>query len=100
MAASAPPNSPNAPIEAEDNRPAKLGLWMSIALVTGGMIGSGVFLLPASLAPFGWNAVAGWGMTIAGALCLAHVIARLTAAEPGQIGPPQLWASFRLFDWL
>ncbi|MEY3985320.1 MAG: hypothetical protein RLZ59_765 [Pseudomonadota bacterium] len=92
MAASAPPNSPNAPIEAEDNRPAKLGLWMSIALVTGGMIGSGVFLLPASLAPFGWNAVAGWGMTIAGALCLAHVIARLTAAEPGQIGPAELVA--------
>ena len=29
----------------------KLGLWMSIALVMGNMIGSGVFLLPASLAP-------------------------------------------------
>jgi APA family basic amino acid/polyamine antiporter len=31
-------------------------------------------------------------MTIAGALCLAHVIARLTAAEPGQIGPAELVA--------
>ncbi len=70
--------------------PRKLGLWMSIALVTGSMIGSGVFLLPASLAPFGWNAVAGWAVTIAGALCLAHVLARLTAAADGPIGPAEL----------
>ncbi|MFM1983559.1 MAG: hypothetical protein RJB22_2278 [Pseudomonadota bacterium] len=68
----------------------KLGVWMSIALVTGSMIGSGVFLLPASLAPFGWNAVAGWAVTIAGALCLAHVLARLTAAAGGPIGPAEL----------
>ncbi|WP_371388955.1 hypothetical protein [Sphingobium sp. 10 DY56-G10] len=36
-----------------------LGLAACIALVMGNMIGSGVFLLPASLAPFGWDAVAG-----------------------------------------
>lgn len=49
------------------NKPArKLGLFMAVALVIGNMIGSGVFLLPASLAPFGWNAVAGWVVTIAG----------------------------------
>lgn len=70
--------------------PRKLGVWMSIALVTGSMIGSGVFLLPASLAPFGWNAVAGWAVTIVGALCLAHVLARLTAAAGGPIGPAEL----------
>jgi len=28
----------------------KMGLWMATALVIGNMIGSGVFLLPASLA--------------------------------------------------
>ncbi len=48
----------------------------------GNMIGSGVFLLPASLAPFGWDAVAGWVFTIAGSLVLAFVIARLTVAMP------------------
>lgn len=37
----------------------KLGFFMSVALVMGNMIGSGVFLLPQSLAPFGWNAIAG-----------------------------------------
>ncbi len=60
---------------------------MGIALVMGNMIGSGVFLLPASLAPFGWNGVAGWAITIGGALALAFVIARLTIALPGASGP-------------
>jgi APA family basic amino acid/polyamine antiporter len=65
----------------------KLGLSMCIALVMGNMIGSGVFLLPASLAPFGWNGVAGWIITIAGALALAFVIAQLTVAFPEASGP-------------
>lgn len=65
----------------------KLGLSMGIALVMGNMIGSGVFLLPASLAPFGWNGVAGWAITITGALALAFVIARLTVAFPRASGP-------------
>lgn len=59
-----------------------LGLGACIALVMGNMIGSGVFLLPAALAPFGWDAVAGWGFTIAGSLLLALVIARMTVAMP------------------
>jgi len=63
---------------------------MTVALVMGNMIGSGVFLLPAGLAPYGWNAVSGWIVTIAGALCLAHVLARLTAAANGPIGPAEL----------
>ena len=61
----------------------RLGLVAAIALVMGNMIGSGVFLLPASLAPFGWNAVGGWIVTIAGALVLAFVLARLTRAHSG-----------------
>lgn len=60
---------------------------MCIALVMGNMIGSGVFLLPAQLAPFGWNAVAGWALTIAGAMALAHTLARLTRARP-EAGEP------------
>jgi basic amino acid/polyamine antiporter, APA family len=60
---------------------------MATALVMGVMIGSGVFLLPAQLAPFGWNAVAAWGLSIIGALALALVIARLTTALPDANGP-------------
>ena len=48
----------------------------------GNMIGSGVFLLPASLAPYGWNAVGGWIITISGALVLAFVFARLVKKLP------------------
>lgn len=69
--------------------PRLLGFWMCLALVMGNMIGSGVFLLPASLAPFGWNAVAGWAVTIAGALVLAFLLVRLTKAlptEPDTVG--------------
>lgn len=68
----------------DEKRPRRrvLGFWMCLALVMGNMIGSGVFLLPASLAPFGWNAVAGWIVTIAGALVLAYLLVRLTRAVP------------------
>ena len=64
-----------------------LSFSMSVALVMGNMIGSGVFLLPASLAPYGWNAVAGWAVTIAGAMALAYSLARLTLAYPAAGGP-------------
>ncbi len=59
----------------------------------GNMIGTGVFLLPAALAPFGWNAVAGWAITISGALALAWVIARLTVHLPQAKGPPAMIAA-------
>lgn len=68
----------------------RLGLIGAIALVMGNMIGSGVFLLPASLAPFGWNAVAGWIVTIGGAVCLAYVLAALSRAHDRAIGPAEL----------
>ncbi len=64
-----------------------MGLWMALALVMGSMIGSGVFLLPASLAPLGWNSVIGWGITVAGALCVAAIFARLAQALPQSGGP-------------
>ena len=64
-----------------------LGFWMCTALVVGNMIGSGVFLLPASLAVFGWNATLGWLVTIAGTMALAVVFARLSRALPEAGGP-------------
>lgn len=55
----------------------QLGFWMALALVMGNVIGAGVFLLPQSLAPLGTNAIYGWVLTIAGALCIAWVLAQL-----------------------
>ena len=51
------------------------------------MIGSGIFLLPANLAPYGLNAIFGWVITIGGALCLAAVFAELAKAMPDAAGP-------------
>lgn len=70
------------------NRPARqLGLWMATSLVIGNMIGSGIFLLPASLAPYGGYGIVGWLITAAGALMLAVVFARLARRIPRAGGP-------------
>ncbi|HEY6048169.1 MAG TPA: amino acid permease [Sphingomicrobium sp.] len=61
----------------------QLGLAMATALVVGNMIGAGIFLLPAVLAPFGQNAIYGWLVTIAGALFLAATFAILSAHIEG-----------------
>lgn len=68
-----------------------LGLWTATALVVGSMIGSGVFLLPASLAPYGGVSVIGWAITLSGALTLAWVFARLAMRWP-QTGGPYMYA--------
>src|SRR5580698_6040319 len=68
-------------------RPQLLSFWMCVALVVGNSIGSGVFLLPASLAPYGLNSVVAWGFTASGAILLAIVFARLSRAFPAAGGP-------------
>lgn len=65
----------------------KLGYWALLALVVGNMVGSGIYVLPAQLAPLGWNQFAGWGITIVGALALAKVFATLGARLPLAGGP-------------
>jgi len=65
-----------------------MGLWMATALVVGNMIGSGVFLLPASLADTaGPISMLGWVFTGAGAILLALVFAGLGRALPRTGGP-------------
>ena len=60
---------------------------MVVALVMGNMIGSGIFLLPASLAPYGGLSIIGWLVSTAGALLLALVFARLARIDPAAGGP-------------
>ena len=54
-----------------------------MAMVVGTMIGSGIYLLPTTLSPYGPNLVAAFALTIAGTMCLAFAFARLAAAIPG-----------------
>jgi APA family basic amino acid/polyamine antiporter len=65
----------------------EIGLAAAVSLVVGSMIGSGVFLLPASLAGFGGVAFLGWLLSAAGATVLALVFARLARIDPAAGGP-------------
>ena len=60
-----------------------LGKWMSVAMVVGSMVGSGIYLLPTTLAPFGPNIIMAFLLTGFGTMCLALALARLSANIPG-----------------
>jgi arginine:agmatine antiporter len=66
----------------------KLGPVLATVVVAGNMIGSGIFLLPATLASIGSVTIIGWLFATFGALILALLFSRLAkrGAEPG--GPP------------
>jgi APA family basic amino acid/polyamine antiporter len=64
-----------------------MGIWICLALVVGNMIGSGIFLLPTSLAPYGGVSILGWLATTIGALMTALVFVRLSRRFPRQGGP-------------
>ena len=74
-------------MQGEQAKARTLGFGMVLALVVGNMIGSGIYLLPATLAPLGWNQLAGWMVTIIGALSLAAVFAALARSLPRAGGP-------------
>jgi APA family basic amino acid/polyamine antiporter len=65
----------------------QIGLGIATTLVLGNMIGSGVFLLPASLAPYGGYSLIGWVVSALGALLLAGVFFRLAKRAPRAGGP-------------
>ena len=65
----------------------KIGFWSVLALVVGSQIGSGVFMLPASLAPFGIYGTLGWLISAGGAISLAVVFAELCGRFPKTGGP-------------
>jgi APA family basic amino acid/polyamine antiporter len=66
-----------------DSKERQLGFWKCLALVVGNIVGAGVFLLPASIAPFGANNNWGWPLAIGGSLCLAFVLASLAGRITG-----------------
>jgi len=68
----------SAPIEKQS-----IGLVMTSAIVVGTVIGSGIFLLPVSLAPLGINAPIGWVVSGLGAMCVAFTLSRIVRPEGG-----------------
>ena len=69
------------------NERQRVGLGTCVALVVGNSIGGGVFLLPASLAPYGVNGLIAWAVAAAGALLLAFMYVQLSRAHPEAGGP-------------
>lgn len=69
------------------SHPKNLGLGLAIALVSGNMIGSGIYLLPASLAGIGSSSVVGWVVALLGALIFGGMFSlvslRLVGGEGG-----------------
>lgn len=65
----------------------KIGLFACTGVVTGNMMGSGIALLPASLASVGSVSVFSWIICLVGALSLAFVFARLSTKNPQEGGP-------------
>ena len=69
------------------NTSGKLGLIACVSLIMGNMIGSGIFLLPTSLAQYGSISFIGWLISTCGALLLAFVFSSLSRAHPATGGP-------------
>ncbi|AKA06812.1 transporter [Streptomyces noursei ZPM] len=64
-----------------------MNLLTATALVMGNIIGGGIFLLPASVAPFGTISLVAFGVLTLGAISLALVFGRLAQRHPDTGGP-------------
>ncbi|MFF2806436.1 amino acid permease [Streptomyces sp. NPDC058000] len=64
-----------------------MNLMTATALVMGNIIGGGIFLLPASVAPFGTISLVAFGVLTLGAISLALVFGRLAQRHPDTGGP-------------
>ncbi len=72
----------------------ELGLWVLTAFVVGNMVGSGIFMLPRTLAEVASPAgvIMAWGLTGLGVLTIALVFGNLAIRKPHLTGGPQIYA--------
>jgi len=70
-----------------DRHTRRFGLGTATCLVMGNIIGGGIFLLPASVAPFGTVSLVAFGVLTVGAVALALVFGRLAERHPDTGGP-------------
>ncbi|MEV5981223.1 amino acid permease [Streptomyces sp. NPDC052114] len=83
----APAPDQGEPAEAGSRHSRRFGLPIATCLVMGNIIGGGIFLLPASVAPFGTISLVAFGVLTAGAIALALVFGRLAERDPRTGGP-------------
>ena len=65
----------------------QIGLFSATMLVAGNMIGSGIFMMPTTMASIGGIASLGWLVAVPGAFVIGYVFARLAQARPLPGGP-------------
>jgi APA family basic amino acid/polyamine antiporter len=66
-----------------ERQPRMLGPWMTLALVIGGVIGSGIFYLPIALAPLGGSVPIGWLISGIGVMAMAYCASRIVSPDGG-----------------
>lgn len=76
---------------AEKPKAKAIGFWGCWSLTVGVMIGSGIFMLPALMAPYGLMGFAGWALTAGGSILLALTLGRL-AVRTTRTGGPYAYA--------
>jgi len=79
--------------------PPGMGFWRCWSLTVGVMIGSGVFLLPSVLAPYGSISFLGWIVTGGGAILFALILGRL-AGRTDRSGGPYVFAHDAFGDFV
>jgi arginine:agmatine antiporter len=86
MAARAPSLHADAAVASSKPQPS-LGLAACTAIVIGNMVGSGFYLSPSAVAPYGLLGIMFWLVSGAGAMCLGLTFARLSQRLPATGGP-------------
>lgn len=86
-------------LPATDNPQPSLGFWRATSLVTGNIIGAGLFMLPASLGAYGSLGLLGMLLTSIGSMCLAFVFAKLSRDRP-MIGGPYAYGRDAFGDFI
>ncbi|MEW2135101.1 amino acid permease [Streptomyces sp. NPDC005409] len=93
----APPIETSRPTEPRPQG-ARFGLPVATCLVMGNIVGGGIFLLPASVAPFGTVSLVAFAVLTVGAIALALVFGRLAHRHP-QTGGPYVYARAAFGDF-
>ncbi|MGR4880988.1 amino acid permease [Streptomyces sp. LARHCF249] len=94
----APPTATSRTAEPHPHGDRRFGLPVATCLVMGNIIGGGIFLLPASVAPFGTISLVAFAVLTLGAVALALVFGRLAQRHP-QTGGPYVYARAAFGDF-
>jgi APA family basic amino acid/polyamine antiporter len=82
------------------SKPQKIGLITSTSYVVGSMIGAGIFLLPALLAPYGSISFLGWIFSAIGALILARIFSNFSKMIVNKSGGPYAYSKAGFGDFI